>query len=522
MCTDRIRKGDCMHVHGHIRNNMRISIKNRKKKRPQCTMKREKTVYYMKIFLLLVCSLLVFCVIFYFSCGEALYIRESDGNVEEFYATNDTGELTEGLSAEQIYTSQMDLIDVIGVRITNYGRPRTGDLHVRCEAVSDGHLIAEDTFSMQTLEDGQYVYLYIPKGAEEPRGSQVRILCTSNSTPGNAPMILYNAENMLENKDVARNARLLVNGEDVAGTMCIVVQGRDRVWTGPNYWKLVSAAVLLVVFLYFLAVYRWETGKCSCLFMVLGTLEKYSFLIRQLVARDFKVRYKRSVLGVFWSFLNPLFTMIVQYFVFSQLFRSDIENYPVYLLSGLVVFNFFGEGVGQALGSIVGNASLITKVYVPKYIYPVTRVLSSGINLLMSLIPLVIAAIFTGERITKAYMMLPYILACVMVFTVGFGMILAAGMAFFRDVQFLWGIINMLWMYLTPLFYPISIVPDGFRQVIMNNPMYLFVRAVRIIVLDGTVPQPVVFAQCTVTAFVMLMAGIYVFRKTQDKFIFYI
>lgn len=155
--------------------------------------------------------------------------------------------------------------------------------------------------------------------------------------------------------------------------------------------------------LYGIECSRDKRGKTTVLFNMLFVLKKYKFLIKQLVKRDFKVRYKRSVLGVFWSFLNPLLMMIVQYVVFSQLFKSDIENYPVYLLSGTVIFNFFNEGVGQSLTSIVGNAPLITKVYLPKYIYPVTRVFSSGINLLMSLIPLIIAALITGEKITWAF-----------------------------------------------------------------------------------------------------------------------
>ena len=298
--------------------------------------------------------------------------------------------------------------------------------------------------------------------------------------------------------------------------------GQPGTWTGQHYGQLVFAAAAVAAVLYAVEVWRRKTGKYSFFFGTADVLKKYSFLIRQLVARDFKVRYKRSVLGVFWSFLNPMLTMVVQYMVFSQLFRSDIENYPVYLLSGLVVFNFFNEGVGQALGSIVYNAPLITKVYIPKYIYPVTRVLSSGINLLMSLIPLAAAAVLTGERITRAYLMLPYLLACVMVFTAGFGMVLAAGMTFFRDVQFLWGILSMLWMYLTPLFYPVSIVPESFRGVIMCNPMYVFVTAVRTIVMDAAAPRPSVFAQCGLAAFAMLAAGSFIFKKTQDQFIFYI
>ena len=118
--------------------------------------------------------------------------------------------------------------------------------------------------------------------------------------------------------------------------------------------------------------------------------------------------------------------------------------------------------------------------------------------------------------------MLPYILLCVMIFTTGLGMVLAAAMTFFRDVQFLWGIVSMLWMYLTPLFYPVSIVPEKFQPAVMNNPMFCFVSAVRSIVLDGITPRPVVFCQCTLIALAMLGIGCMVFKKTQDQFVFYI
>lgn len=477
--------------------------------------------YYIKVFLALELALLVFLGIFYFSCGEALYVREADGNVDEFYATNDAGELAEGMSAAQIYTSQMDIIDAVGVMASNYGRPLASELYIRCESMTDGHLIAEQAFAADALDINKYVYLDIPGGAEEPRGSLVKITCTSNGAPGDAPTVLYNVENKLGG-EAAENAQLLLNGSVSAGAMCIAVRGRNYVWTGPNYWKLVLLAAALLAAAYFIEAARAGKGKQTVLFGAINVWGKYSFLIQQLVQRDFKVRYKRSVLGVFWSFLNPLLMMIVQYIVFSQLFKSDIDNYPVYLLSGLVVFNFFNEGVGQALGAVVGNASLITKVYIPKYIYPVTRVLSSGINLVMSLIPLGIAALVTGEQVTRAYLMLPYILLCLMVFTIGFGMILAAAMAFFRDVQFLWGIASMLWMYLTPLFYPVSIVPEGFRPAVMGNPMYVFVSAVRSIVMEGTAPRPAAFSQCTLAALAMLFAGCLVFKKTQDKFVFYI
>lgn len=482
----------------------------------------KQTINDWKLFFIMEGIVCLFLGVFYISCGQALYSRESGGCITPFAASGDTGELTQGRVVEQIYTSWMDRMDAIGVRVTDYGHPLTSELYVQCEDLTAGQLMMQKTFQAQEIGTDQYLYLEPPEGIRLQRGHKIRVSCTSNGTPGDAPAVLYHAQYQPPKEQIRREAQLVVDQKPAEGMMCLVVVGTDFVWTGPHYWQLVLLAVMLTAVLYAAEVGRRRKGKWSVLFGTMDVLNKYGFLIRQLVQRDFKVRYKRSVLGVFWSFLNPLLLMVVQYLVFSQLFQSDIDNYPVYLLSGVVVFNFFSEGVGQALGSIVGNAALITKVYLPKYIYPVTRVLLSGINLLMSLIPLVLAALLTGEEMTKAYLMLPYILACVMVFTVGLGMALAAGMTFFRDVQFLWGVVSMLWMYLTPLFYPVSILPDQFRPVVTANPMYFFVSAVRSIVMEAVTPRPMVFLQCTTAAILMLAAGCLIFKKTQDRFIFYI
>lgn len=481
-----------------------------------------------KPFLLIEAALLCFLGLFYVSCGEQLYRRKSAGTVEAFLSTNDVGELVQGSLAEQVFTSQMDVIEKIGVMVSGYGRDAQAKLYVRCEDLAFGHLIAQAEFPVGELGNGDYVYLKplsesgVSGGYEAKRGSQVKITLFSDGREGTAPTAFYNAGEVLDNRRVAQGAQFSVNGKAVAGTLCFTVEGYDNVWTGPNYWKLVLSALLLSAAVYWAAAFCYRGGRREYLFSTAGALKKYRFLIHQLVSRDFKVRYKRSVLGVFWSFLNPLLMMSVQYVVFSQLFKSDIPNYPVYLLSGLVVFNFFTEGVNQALSSIVGNAALISKVYMPKYVYPVTRVLSSGINLFMSLIPLLLTAAATKEQFTKAYLMLPYFLLCLVGFTIGFGMVLGALMVFFRDIQFLWGILSMLWMYLTPLFYPLSIIPAGSRHLYNYNPMYFFVDAVREIVMEGCTPQPVVFFRCTIVSIAALLAGGLIFKKTQDRFIFYL
>ena len=214
--------------------------------------------------------------------------------------------------------------------------------------------------------------------------------------------------------------------------------------------------------------------------------------------------------------------MIVQYIVFSNLFRFDIPYYPVYLLSGIVVFNYFSEACGMALSSIIGNATLITKVYVPKYIYPLTRILSSLVNLLISMIPLFIVTVFSGLYPTKAYLLIPFILVCLAMFCLGLGMLLSAAMVFFRDIQFLWGVLTMIWMYLTPIFYPESILPDEVAWVLKFNPLYYFIGFLRSCVIDGVSPEPVVYVQCFLIALGVLAVGAWVFKKSQDKFVLYL
>ena len=241
-----------------------------------------------------------------------------------------------------------------------------------------------------------------------------------------------------------------------------------------------------------------------------------------MVQRDFKTKYKRSVLGVLWSLLNPLLTMTVQYIVFSTIFKSSIENFPVYLLIGTICYAFFSESISSALNAIVGNASLITKVYVPKYIYPFTKVISSGINLLFSMIPLLVVMIFTDTRFTFAMLMVPVPLMFLFMLCLGVGLLLCTGMTFFRDVQFLWSVVVMLWSYYTPIFYPESIIPSAWLGLFKLNPLYHVIRLMRSLLMDGVSPDPKTYAVCFVACFVPFVIGAWAFKRKQDRFILYI
>ena len=214
--------------------------------------------------------------------------------------------------------------------------------------------------------------------------------------------------------------------------------------------------------------------------------------------------------------------MCVQYFVFSTIFKNDIENFAVYLLIGVVLFNFFSEACGMALTSILGNAGLITKVYVPKYIYPLTRVMSSMVNLAISLIPLLIVCLVTGVHFHKSAVLALYFIVCLVIFCLGLGLLLATSMVFFRDTQFLWGVLTMVWMYATPIFYPETILPQEFRFVLNINPLYHFLRSMRMCILDGISPEPFVYVQCFGIALAMLLIGALIFKIKQDRFVLYL
>lgn len=289
--------------------------------------------------------------------------------------------------------------------------------------------------------------------------------------------------------------------------------------SGHYYFEIITL-IGLGLFAYCVnLVYRQKAGKESLGLNVINAFTKYEFLLSQLVSRDFKTKYKRSILGVMWSFLNPLLSMTVQYIVFSTIFKSNIPNFAVYLLIGIVFFNFFSEATNMGLMAIVGNSSLITKVYIPKYIFPVSRTLSSTINLLISMIPLLLVVIITHAPITPALLLLPFSIICTIIFCIGMSFILSSAMVFFRDMQFLWGVVSMLWMYATPIFYPESILPQKLMWLFKLNPLYHFIRFTRAIILDGASPEPKAYLLCLIAAFIPLVIGAVVFKKSQDKFI---
>jgi len=253
-------------------------------------------------------------------------------------------------------------------------------------------------------------------------------------------------------------------------------------------------------------------------------LKKYSFLLQQLVSRDFKVKYKRSVLGIIWSLLYPLLTMAVMAVVFSNVFKFSTPgvSYLAYLLSGLVMFNYFNEASNLSMSSVIANFPLINKIYIPKYIFPLSKCLFVGINFLLTLIPLYVVLVATGTGVNIFHVFLPFGYICLFMFTLGLGLILSAVTVFLRDMLYIYGIVIMLWTYLTPIMYDINVISPAIQPFFKLNPMYHYINFVREIMLYGRIPQPFTWGICFASSVAILIIGMIVFKKTQDKFIYYV
>lgn len=249
---------------------------------------------------------------------------------------------------------------------------------------------------------------------------------------------------------------------------------------------------------------------------------KYRYLLSELVKRDIKIKYKRSVLGIFWSFLNPLLTMIVLTVIFSTFFKQNIPNFPVYFLTGKLVFDLYAQGSKGAMNAIIGNASIIKKVYVPKYMYCLGSVLSSFVTFCLSLVVLFGVMLVTPTNFSICMLQAIIPLFLLLVLTIGAGLLLATLTVFFRDIKHLYGVFITMLMYGSAIFYPIEIVPPSAKIFFFLNPVYDVISLCRDSFLYGKALDPITLLYVAVFAIGLFIAGILLFYKYQDKFILYI
>lgn len=246
---------------------------------------------------------------------------------------------------------------------------------------------------------------------------------------------------------------------------------------------------------------------------------KFQPLLSELVARDIKIKYRRSVLGVLWTLLNPLCMMIILSIVFSSIFKFDVENFPLYVLSGQVIFNFFNDSTTSSMSAIISSASLIKKVYVPKYLFVLSRVMSSFINLMASFTALLLVMVATRAELHWTVFLSVIPLAMVVLFSFGVGMFLAAITVRFRDVIHLYSVFTTGLLYLTPVIYPMATLPDVVKTIVMINPLTNYLLMFRDVMFNNTLPSVFSVLLGIAEAALALALGLYVFYKNQDEFI---
>ncbi|MGG3453187.1 ABC transporter permease [Paenibacillus rhizolycopersici] len=249
---------------------------------------------------------------------------------------------------------------------------------------------------------------------------------------------------------------------------------------------------------------------------------KYKDLMFELVRKDIKLKYRNSFLGLLWSILNPLLFMLVLTVIFSELFSSTIEHFAIYVLTGRLIYACFSETTNFAMQSIVSNASLIKKIYVPKYYFPLSRICSSFVNSLLAMISIIPVMLMSGLHFSWVNLTIVFPLLYLLLFSIGIGLIISTIYVFFRDLQHIYSLALVIVMYTSAIFYPVDIIPERFMPIIQLNPIFLIIDMFREALIYQSIAPLGTHLFCLSYALVLICIGLIIFYKKQDKFIFYL
>ena len=252
------------------------------------------------------------------------------------------------------------------------------------------------------------------------------------------------------------------------------------------------------------------------------TLKKNQFLFEELVKRDFKQKYKRTLLGMGWSVFSPLLTLLVMRLVFTNFFGREIPHYTTYLFAGNLMFSYFKEATNGGMQSLMNNAHIFTKINVPKYMFLFSKSVSAVINFGLTLVVFLFFAAIDRVPFRMSMLGIIYPVITLTMFNVGVGMILSALFVFFRDTQYLYDVFTLLLMYMSAIFYRISIVPAKYRMVFYCNPVYCYIEYFRTVILDGKIPSLNLHLLCAGYGIAFFIAGYWMYKKNNHKFLFYV
>jgi ABC-2 type transport system permease protein len=251
-------------------------------------------------------------------------------------------------------------------------------------------------------------------------------------------------------------------------------------------------------------------------------LKKHGFLFEELVKRDFKKKYKRTVLGMGWSLLSPLLMLLVMKVVFGQFFGGAIEHYTTYLFCGNLLFMYFSESTNEGMACLRHNAAIFTKVNVPKYIFLLAKNVQTLLNFALTLAVFFVFCLLDGVDFSWRFLLLAYPVATFTMFNLGMGLILSALFVFFTDMQYLWRVVLQLVMYGSAIFYSVDVLPPGVKMVLGLNPVYVHISYFREIVLNGAVPSPAHHFVLMAFAVVSLAVGCWMYRRYNTEFLYYV
>lgn len=255
---------------------------------------------------------------------------------------------------------------------------------------------------------------------------------------------------------------------------------------------------------------------------MVNKLKRHQFLFEELVKRDFKKKYKRTVLGMLWSVLSPLLTLLVMRLVFTQFFGRNTPHYTTYLFCGNLIFSFFMESTSQGMSSLMGNAGIFTKVNVPKYLFLLSKNVQCLLNFGLTLCVFVLFCVLDNITFTWRWVMLLYPVCLLVCFNIGVGMILSALYVFFRDIQYLWSVFTRLLMYMSAIFYTIDRYSPAVQNVFLLNPVYLFIRYFREIVIDMTIPSVWFHLLMLADTLIAVGIGCWMYKKYNHRFLYYV
>lgn len=251
------------------------------------------------------------------------------------------------------------------------------------------------------------------------------------------------------------------------------------------------------------------------------SMQTNAFLFHELVSRDFQQRYKRTILGMAWSVLSPLFQLLVMMIVFSRLFGRNVDHYVIYLFAGNITFSYYSESTNNGMTSLMGNAGILSKINVPKYLFLLSQNVSALINYALTIGIFFVFCIWDGITFTPAFFMLWYPVLCFVLMNIGIGMVLSALYVFFRDIAYLYRIFLTLLSYMSAIFYTLDHFSQTVQRLFLLNPVYANIKYWRTIVLEGVVPSFGFHVLLLVDALVFLAIGAFFYKKFNHRFIYY-